>query len=69
MPLRRETLKDVIVAQKDCLDNNFLSFFLALAGGIVLFHCEALHDVWDQYYPVMLLYSKECETGVFSIDQ
>jgi hypothetical protein len=63
LPLTIEPLKALLDLTKKCLRNNFCSAFLALAGGIVIFHFEAIQDLQDEC-PIILCYSKQSGTGI-----
>lgn len=63
LPLEVNPLIELIRLQKDCLKNNFMSSFIALAGGIVAFHFETIQDQQDEC-PIILCYSKASGTGI-----
>lgn len=60
-----QPLKDILLAQKECLGNNFMSFYAALAGAIVSFHFEAIQDIQDEC-PATLCFSKRSGTGKYN---
>lgn len=69
LPLGIQALADVILAQKECMQNknNFLSFFITLASSVILFHFEAIRDTRAQVCPVVVCHSQESGTGKVSL--
>ena len=63
LPLEVNPLTQLISLQKQCLRNNFMSSFIALAGGIVTFHFETIQDQQDEC-PIILCYSKASGTSM-----
>lgn len=54
--------EDLLAMSKRCLDNNFISSVLTLAGGIIVFHYESIIDLQDEC-PLILCYSRKSGTG------
>ena len=62
LPLSRDPLIHLLRITKKCLDNNFISCFLAVAGTVILLHYESILEVQDEC-PLLLCYSTEPGTG------
>ena len=63
LPLSTEPLTDLLAITKKCLDNNFVSSFLAIIGCVIAFHYEAIMNIQDEC-PLILCYSRESGTGI-----
>ena len=62
LPLEKNPLLKLLETVKLCLDNNFLSCFMTIVGGIIGFHYESIMDIQDEC-PLFLCYSRESGTG------
>ena len=62
-PLSGAPLLELLKTAKECLDNNFLSSLVMMAGGIVAFHYESILDLQDEC-PLIMGFSRESGTGV-----
>ena len=56
---------ELLEASKNCLENNFISSFLTVAGSIVLLHYETILGMQDEC-PLILCYSSQSGTGINS---
>ena len=62
LPLEIQPLVELLYLSRRCLDNNFISSFLVLAGGVIVFHYETILDIQDEC-PLNLCYSSKSGTG------
>lgn len=56
-------LLELLKTAKECLDNNFLSSLVMMAGGIVAYHYESILDLQDEC-PLIMKFSRESGTGI-----
>lgn len=61
-PLHLDPMVDVLSITKKCLDNNFISSFLTVAGAVILLHYESILELQDEC-PLILCFSTMPGTG------